>query len=123
MAEKDHLLDNSEVLDNLGIKHYQSLIGALQWLVTLGRFDIHLGIATMSSFCVAPHQGHLDYLKQMYSYLKCNPTRATRFRVYISNHEQIATPIQYHQSSSIYGNVKEELPSDMPTPRLSLCEL
>jgi hypothetical protein len=31
MAEKDHPeIDNSELLDNLGIKQYQSLIGALQ---------------------------------------------------------------------------------------------
>jgi hypothetical protein len=55
MTENDHPeLDNSELLDNLAIKQYQSLIGALQWLVTLRRFDIHLGVATMSSFRVAP---------------------------------------------------------------------
>jgi hypothetical protein len=43
MAEKDHPeIDNSELLDNLGNKQYQSLIGALQWIFTLGRFDIHL---------------------------------------------------------------------------------
>jgi hypothetical protein len=35
----------------------------------------------------------------------------------IPNHEQIANPIQYDWSSSIYGNVTEELPPDMPTPR------
>jgi hypothetical protein len=36
MAEKDHPeINNSELLNNLGIKQYQSLIGALQWLVTL----------------------------------------------------------------------------------------
>jgi hypothetical protein len=43
MAEKDHPeIDNSEQLDNLGIKQYQYLIDALQWLVTLGRvnFDV-----------------------------------------------------------------------------------
>jgi DNA-binding MarR family transcriptional regulator len=40
MAEKDHPeIDNSELLDSLGIKQYQSLVGALQWLVTLGPFD------------------------------------------------------------------------------------
>jgi hypothetical protein len=40
MAEKDHPeLDDSELLDSLD---------------TLGRFDIHLGIATVSSFHVAP---------------------------------------------------------------------
>jgi Reverse transcriptase (RNA-dependent DNA polymerase) len=95
MAEKDHPeIDNSELLDTLGIKHYQSLIGALKWLVTLGCFDIHLGVATMSSFCVTPRQGHLDCLKQIHGYLKRNPTGATRFQVQIPNHEQIATPIQ-----------------------------
>jgi hypothetical protein len=118
MAEKDHPeLDNSEVFVNLGIKQYQSLIGDIQWLVTLGRFDIHLGVATMSSFCVAPRKGHFDRLKRMYGYLKRNPTDATRFRVKIPNHEQIANPIQYDWSSSINGNVTEELPPDMPTPR------
>jgi hypothetical protein len=49
-------LDTSELLDDLGIKQYQYLIGALKWLVTLGDFDIHLGVATMSSFRVAPRR-------------------------------------------------------------------
>ena len=33
-------LDITDLLDEEGIKHYQSLIGILQWLVTLGRLDI-----------------------------------------------------------------------------------
>jgi hypothetical protein len=38
MCERDHPeLDKTEELDEVGIKQYQSLIGALQWLVTLGR--------------------------------------------------------------------------------------
>jgi hypothetical protein len=61
MIEKDHPeIDTSDLVDALGIMHYQSLIGALQWLVTLGRFDIHLGVATMSTYSRAPRQGHLD---------------------------------------------------------------
>jgi hypothetical protein len=41
MIEKDQPeIITSDLLDALGIKHYQSLIGALQWLVTLGNFDI-----------------------------------------------------------------------------------
>jgi hypothetical protein len=71
-----------------------------------------------SSFRVAPLQGHLERLKRMYGYLKRIP--ATRFCVKIPNHEAIATSIQYHWSSSIHGNVKEELPPDMPTPRRKL---
>jgi hypothetical protein len=66
-------IDTSNLLDDIGIKHYQSLIGAVQWLVSLGRFDIHLGVATMSSYCCAPGQGHLIRLKRMYGYLCYNP--------------------------------------------------
>jgi hypothetical protein len=52
MIEKDHReIDTSDLLDAIGIKHYQSKIGALQWLVPLGCFDIHLGVATMFSYC------------------------------------------------------------------------
>jgi hypothetical protein len=60
LAVKNHPeLDDSELLDDIVIKQYQLLIGALQWLVTLGHFDINLGVATMSSYHVALHQGHL----------------------------------------------------------------
>jgi hypothetical protein len=51
MQEKDHPdLDLSPELDLTGIRQFQSLIGALQWLVTLGRFYILIGVATMGSF-------------------------------------------------------------------------
>jgi len=64
MPEGDHPeLDTSPELDEDGIRQYQSLIGALQWLVTLGRFDIQLAVAAMSSYRVLPRQGHLDRLK------------------------------------------------------------
>ena len=76
----------------------------------------------MSSFRIAPRQGHLGHLKQMYGYLKQNPAGATRFCVKIPNHEAIATPIQYDWSSSIYGNVKEELPPNMQTSRGKLAQ-
>jgi hypothetical protein len=42
MIEKDHPeIYTAALLDSFGIKKFQSLIGALWWLVTLGRFDIH----------------------------------------------------------------------------------
>ncbi len=43
-------LDMSDELDADGIKNYQSLIGAHQWLVLLGRIDITTTIMTMSGF-------------------------------------------------------------------------
>ena len=48
--------------------NYLTMGGQLQWLVTLGRFDIQAQVATMSRFRAAPRQGHMDRLKRIYSY-------------------------------------------------------
>jgi hypothetical protein len=66
----DHLeVDCSDELDEEGIKRYHTMIGCLQWAVSLGRFDIQTATMTMSRFHLAPRQGHLDRLKRMYGYL------------------------------------------------------
>jgi len=118
MAEGDHPeLDTTPELDENGIRMYQSLIGALQWAVTLGRFDLLAGVATMSSFRVAPREGHLDRLKRMYGYLKRNSDGAIRFRTGIPDHESIGIPKKYEWIHSVYGRISEEIPQDMPDPR------
>jgi hypothetical protein len=43
-------LVTSELLDKQGIELYQSMIGALQWAVTIGRFYIHTAVMTLSGF-------------------------------------------------------------------------
>ena len=43
-------LDDTELLDQEGIQQYQSLIGMLQWSISLGRLDIATAVMTMSSF-------------------------------------------------------------------------
>jgi hypothetical protein len=59
--EGDHPeLDCSELLNHEDTKIYQSLIGALQWVVQLGRIDIITAVMTMSRFRAAPRQGHMD---------------------------------------------------------------
>jgi hypothetical protein len=117
IQEGDHPeLDLSDELDQDGIRLYQSLIGALQWAVTLGRFDIHMAVTAMSSFRVAPRQGHLDRLKQMYGYLKRQPDGAIRFRTGIPDHESNGMPHKYEWITSAYGPLTEELPYNMPEP-------
>ena len=59
---------------------YLTMVGQLQWLVTLGRFDIHAQVATMSRFRAAPKQGHMDRLKRIYSYAIRTKDYAIRFR-------------------------------------------
>ena len=59
-------LDTSDELNEDDTKKYQSLIGALQWVVTLGCFDIGTAVSmTHSSFQANPRVGHLDQVKQV----------------------------------------------------------
>jgi hypothetical protein len=52
-------IDSSEFLED-DIQKYQSLIGAMQWAISIGRFDIAVHFMTMSSFRASPHHGHLE---------------------------------------------------------------
>ena len=72
-------LDTMEELETTGIKQYQSLTGTFQWQVTLGRFEILLGVTIMSGSRIAPRIGHLERLKRMYEYIKRNPDGAIQF--------------------------------------------
>ena len=61
---------------------YLTMAGQLQWQVTLGRFDLHDQVVTMSSFRAAPRQGHMDRLKRIYSYASRTRDYTIRFRTY-----------------------------------------
>ena len=51
LEKNDHPeLDTSPLLDMDGIAKYQSIIGILQWAITLGRFDVATAVMTMSGF-------------------------------------------------------------------------
>ena len=54
LDKNDHPeLDTSEVLEGDMAAKYLTMVGQLQWLDTLGRFDIHAQVATMSRFRAA----------------------------------------------------------------------
>jgi hypothetical protein len=74
-------LDTSELLDSEGITIYQSLIGALQWVISIGRFDVNTSVMTLSGFCAAPQKGHLDRVKRIYGYLSKMRHASIRIRV------------------------------------------
>ena len=62
-------MDTTDFLDAEKIKLYQSLIRALQWMVTIGRFDIMTAVVTLSAFRAAPRIGHLKRAKHIFGYL------------------------------------------------------
>ena len=92
---------------------YVTMVGQLQWLVTLGRFDIHAQVATMSKFRAAPSQGHMDRLKRIYSYAIRTKDYAIRFRTDQPDYSFLPDQ-DFDWTYSVYGNVHEILPDDMP---------
>ena len=108
-------LDTSELLDNDGIKKYQSLIGALQWAISLCRYDINCAVMTMGRFRTAPRKGHLERVKRIVGYLKKYDAGAIRFRTCEPDYSHLVEP-NVDWTYSVYGNVTEDIPPDIPKP-------
>jgi hypothetical protein len=108
-------LDLSPFLDEEGIQQYQSMIGSIQWAVSLGRFDVTTAVMTMSGFRVAPREGHLERLKRIVGYL--SRMRAATIRIRTDEPDYSGIEVQeYDWEYSVYGNVKEAIPDDIPEP-------
>ena len=112
LDKNDHPeLDTSEILEGDMAAKYLTMVGQLQWLVTLGRFDIHAQVATMSRFRAAPRQGHMDRLKRIYSYVIRTKDYAIRFRTEKPDYSFLPDQ-DFDWTYSVYGDVHEMLPDD-----------
>ena len=109
-------LDDSPLLDGDGIAKYQSLIGTLQWTISLGRFDIATAVMTMSSFRAAPREGHLERLKRICGYL--SKFRSGCIRIRTDEPDFSDLPVQdYDWSRTVYGKVHQRRAPDAPEPK------
>ena len=116
LEKNDHPeLDMTELLDMDGVNKYQSLIGALQWSISLGRFDVMTAVMTLSSFRVAPRQGHMDRIKRVYAYLMRFRDAVIRIRTEKPDYSDLPDP-EYDWARTVYGEIKEEVPADAPKP-------
>ena len=64
LEKNDHPeLDTSDFLDGQQVNDYLTMVGQLQWFITLGRIDIQAQVISMSRFRAQRRQGHLERLK------------------------------------------------------------
>jgi hypothetical protein len=108
-------LDDSEELGVEGIKMFQSLIGALQWAISIGRFDVATAVMTLSKFRAAPRKGHLERVKRIVSYLYKMKHGTIRFRTGLPDYSAIPDP-GYEWEKTVYGDVKEAVDTSAPKP-------
>ena len=117
LAKGDHPeLDTTEPCGPDDIAKFQSIIGALQWTISLCRFDIGNAVMTMGRCRSEPLLGHMERAKRIVGCLKKFPHACIRFRTGIPNHEAVCGehPPSHEWMHSICGNPKEQIPDNAP---------
>ena len=62
--------DDSAEFGPDGVQKFQSVIGAVQWLIALCQFDIAHVVMPLSRFCCGPRERHLECLKRAVGFLR-----------------------------------------------------
>ena len=107
-------MDTSPELKQDGLQRYQELIGMLHWAVELGRVDVLLETALMSTHLALPRQGHLEQLYHIFGYLKAHPKFNLLFDPQHPKVDEWA--FKEYDWYDFYWDAKERLPSNMPPP-------
>ena len=116
LDKNDHPeLDDTELLTGEFNQQYLTMIGQLQFLVSLGWFDIHAQVTTMSRFRSAPRKGHLERLPRVYGYVLKTKHHSTMYRTEESHYSYLPN-MRYDWSYTVYGNVQEIIPNNCPRP-------
>ena len=69
----------------------------------------------MSRFRLAPKIGHLERMKRLYGYLVKTKHFAIRYRTKELDYSHLPKQ-EYEWTRTVYRNVKEEIPKDVPKP-------
>ena len=116
-------LDESPFVAPDRISKYRSMIGSLNWIVILGRFDIAYALNTMSRYSMAPREGHFKAMERIFGYLRQYPDG----QLIIDSGEppirKQATVSTGYKWSEFYPDVSEDIPRDMPIPKGNLATL
>jgi hypothetical protein len=117
MKTEDHPEeDSSEILDNDMHREYQSLLGMLQWTVSLCRVDICYAVSSLSRFCACPRKGHLLRALRIWGYFKKYPNRCIIIDSSPVKMPRQAIDCSLLSASDQYVYAHKELDPKFPTP-------
>ena len=108
-------LHTPELCDEHQTNQFQTLVGQLQWLISLGHFDIAVHVMSLSRFRAQPRKGHLDRAKRIVGYLLFLPDGAIRFRTGEPDFSSLNDQ-EYDWTRSVYSGACEQIPHDIPKP-------
>jgi hypothetical protein len=102
-------------LDPTRENFYQSQIGILRWCVELGHIDIITEVSVLSTYLCLPREGHLEAVFHVFAYLGLNHNARDVFDpTYTAVDMDTFIKTDW---KSMYGDVKEMIPSDAPITR------
>jgi hypothetical protein len=107
--------DTTDEVNNQLTSRYQQLIGILRWAVELGRFDINVEVAKLSSFNCMPRKGHLEAVYSIFGYLRQHENSELVFDARRPNYDE--SRFVKTTWKDIYGDVTEDIPMNRPESR------
>ena len=108
-------LDVSPFLNDDETNFYQSQVSILRWMVELGRLDLYIYVALLSSYLCQPRQGHLEAIYYLYGYLKAHDRSTMVFdSTYIDWREE---DFPEQDWTDFYQVSSDECPPNAPIPR------
>ena len=109
LPDGDHPeLDTSAFLDEENSVRYQSLVGSMQWAISIGRWDIQTAVMSMSSFRAQPRKGHMKRVKRIYGHLSRFRCLKIRFRTDEPDLPAFDNKTKLDWSTTVYGDATEE---------------
>ena len=107
-------LDESDLLNSELASQYRSLLGSINWVVTLGRFDLAYSLQALSRFTCAPRQGHYDMALRVMSYLKKFPDGRLLCDTSKPDYSDIDQTVNQNWTD-FYPDAVEYIPPHVPT--------
>ncbi len=108
-------LDESPLLDADEANYYMGQMSMLRWMVELGRLNIYINVALLSSFLTQPHRGHMDAAYSIYVYLKDHDKSTMVCDDAEINWNDSDFP--HLDWEDFYKDAKEAIPPNAPEPR------
>ncbi len=110
-------LDESPIVDAEHISKHRSMIGSLNWILTLGRFDIAHSLNTMSRCSMAPREGHCKNVQRLFGCLSTCPKGQTIIDTGEAPVRDTAIVNSGFKWQEFYPDACEDVPNDAPKPQ------
>ena len=118
MDKEDHPeLDQTPLLDAEFQTRYRSMIGSLNWLISLGRFDVQYCTTTLTRYNNGPREGHLKAVLRVLGYIKKFITGKLLIDPTLPEHELFPYDDLNNNWHDLYPDAIAETPPDAPAPR------